>query len=170
MRRILLIAIPAVLLLILLWIWHARDGATQVHSTFERLKEEVTGGDAAGVVSELSPDYDYANLWPYFDNPEVKTTLGGGDADPKNRDLAKRGLAALFFAHREHPYTFLYDLKKIDIAPDGTATVTLTLEVGDGATMAVSGQQTHTFIMVPSGLFGTMRIKSHDKFIASVGM
>ena len=171
MRRYLLIAVPILLLIALLWLLHVRDGTRQVNATFARLQQEVTGGDAAGVVGELAPDYDYVGLWPgYFDNAEVKTALGNGDPDPKNRDLAKHGLAILFYTHHDHPYHFAYTLKNISLAPDGTATVNLILEVGDGMTMVVDPLVAHTFILVPSGIFGTMRIRSHDKFTAAVGM
>jgi len=173
MRRNLLIAIIVIIALIigLIWLSHVRDGTRQVHATFARLQQEVEGGDASGVVGELAPDYDYTGLWPgYFDNAEIKTALGDGNPDAKNRDVAKHGLAILFFTHRERPYHFAYTVKNISFAPDGTATVDCILEVGDGTNMVVDPQVPHTFVLVPSGIFATMRIRSHDKFTAAIGM
>ena len=79
MRRNLLLAITVIIALIigLIWLVHVRDGTRQVNATFSQLKAAVEGGDAADVVGELAPDYDYTGLWPgYFDNVEIKTALG----------------------------------------------------------------------------------------------
>ena len=173
MRRNLLLAITVIIALIigLIWLVHVRDGTRQVNATFSQLKAAVEGGDAADVVGELAPDYDYTGLWPgYFDNVEIKTALGDGNPDAKNRDVAKHGLAILFYTHHDHPYHFAYTIKSISFAPDGTATVNCIIEVGDGTNMVIDPQVQHTFVLVPGGIFATMRIRSHDKFTAAVGM
>jgi hypothetical protein len=169
MRRPVVLAIAAAVLVLvfLLWLWHHRDGERQVRATFARLETEITGGDAAGVVSELHPDYDFVGEWPgLFDSPELRSALGNGEADPKNRDMARRGLAFLFLNHRDRPYCFLYTIQKIVLAGDGTATVSVTLEVGDGTNMIIDPQTPRTFVLKPVGWLGTMEIVSHDHFTA----
>jgi hypothetical protein len=165
-RKIGIAAAVAALVAVLAWWIHSRSPEVQAPATFERIQAAIEGSDAAGLVGELHPRYDFAAMWPsHFGSSEASIA---GDADL--RTMAKRGIALIFMQRGENHLRFAYRIRRVDPQADGTVKVDATIEVGSqqGGGKLVEPVE-HHWVLAPDGwLLGRLRILSHDRIEVSL--
>jgi hypothetical protein len=165
-RKLAVAAAAVALVAILAWLIHSRSPEIQAPATFERIKEAIEGSDAAGVVAELHPRYDFAAMWPsHFGGSEASIA---GDTDL--RTMAKRGIAVIFLQRGDNHLRFAYRVSRIDPQADGTVKVDATIEVGSqqGGGKLVEPVE-HHWVLAPDGwLLGHLKILSHDPIQVSL--
>jgi hypothetical protein len=168
-RRLQLTAILAALLVVVLGValvMRRGDPRAATEALFERIKAEIANHDAAGVIGELHPEYDVRALWPH-EIGEAESV--DDDANGRERDLARRGLAFLMLQQGEALH-FDYTVQDVTPQEDGTVVANVEIGVGSGSSehQLVSPATPHRFVLAWSGRFPPrLKIRAHDPIAVS---
>jgi hypothetical protein len=151
-----------VVLLLGAWCLHRGADAAQADATFGRIQSAIANRDAAGVVHELHPRYEFTAMWPHAFESAEDNGMSSQNANP--RALAQRGIAFIFLQSAGGLHMD-YQLQHIVRQADGSVALDATIEVRsvDGGVPLVSGRQAHHFILAWDGWFlPKLRVLAHD--------
>lgn len=153
-RRTRIVAAIAVALLIGWFLWWRSPGV-QVPRAFAKLKAEIQGGDAAGTLAVLHPDYDLRAQFP---------NLAGESDDPRRAVLGL--LFAVYQMQREDPFIFDYTLGATEPQPDGSMVVRATIHLSCRSgqlPFVIDPTLRRRFVLRRHGWLGVFLIVDHDR-------
>lgn len=153
-RRKLLIAIAA-LVVVLGWFLWWRSPGVQVPRAFAALESAIEGGDAAGTLAVLHPDYHLSAQFP---------NLVGESPDPRRAVLGL--LFAVYQMQRDDPFNFDCTLGPVESLADGAAVVHATIHLSCRSgqlPFAIDPTIRRRFVLRRSGWLGRYRLADHDR-------
>jgi hypothetical protein len=158
-----------VLLLLAAMLIRNRAPEIQAPATFERIAQAFADADAADVVAQLHPRYDFASEWPAYFGSGAETGIAA-DNERDYRAMARRGIAVIFLQRGDNRLRFSYRIARIEPQPDGTVVVEATIDVGssNGSGKVVAPAPRRWVLARDGWLTGRLKIVSHDRIDVSL--
>lgn len=155
-----IIAATLIIVALLAYLWW-RSSGVQVPAAFSRIATAVDKGDAAQLLRELHPGYNFARQWP-----EIGAEIGDDQAARMNlKPLVLRSLISFFEMRATDPITMRYEIEEITPQDDGgvVAIVTIGFPTKNGDELKIDPPlEHHRFVLKRDGwLPPSLRVVEH---------